>query len=183
MSLLVDLLQQTPPPMLDAVDLSPIRLDNYYQHTELKGRIAEQFVKEWLGRYRFVFADSLAANMYSAKNAVRGLTVKDAADNQVHEFDIAGMHDALSYFIEVKAVHLEGTDKKTRFEDKIDRAFAIAMNFSERPQVLVFVPFKYNKRKVMAGMEERFPDLTFIDTGYTLKQLQRTVDRFYDEGR
>ena len=162
-------------PSFDSLDLSKVNACNVYNPMEVRGRIAEAFVLQWLTQMQVEFINCFS-NVVNHKRWIahnHGVTVYDGG-NSIREFDFVFSHDSNVYIAEVKSLKLNG------IEQKIPRSLDLAQEQFQQPvHMLLFFPQYTNKVVDAKNIEDRHPQVICIDTGYKRKGLENAVSRFY----
>ena len=173
----MDLLEQIElnRPTLDDVDNSRVHPTNISDYLDVQGRIAEQFVRQWLGDSGFNFCGNFEDHNknYLINFLANGVVVSVNSRN-VCEFDFVGTYLDKPYVVEVKSSHLNGFTKKANL------VYSVAEElFGTDVNLLLFSPHSLNKNKQLKLLSERNHSIKCINMGYKLKQLHKAIDRFY----
>lgn len=166
---LIERLEDTRVSLVD-FDVSSLILCESMDLGMLRGKLVEGYVDAWLDRVGVTFPSFSSVKKGRFSYVQKNHNVEVYEKNiRIHEFDQLFRFQSKPYIGEVKATGLNG------FVSKINRAFWFANNFfDEESSLLVFVPFT-KSTYVYDQLEEKY-DLTFINSGYTKKQLRNVVN-------
>jgi len=175
---------------LDGVDWENIKIESSFDESNLKGRIAQILVGEWLSGCDYISMDEKfprLAGRYSLKKNDMGVTVYNSKHNSIHEFDFMFYYDRNPCVAEVKSYKLHG------FSKHIDESIGLAEEiYSTRNiSMLLIFPICKEKREFACELHEKHPNLHCIDIGYAMDDLDALMGRFvktregyrYDAGK
>ena len=160
---------------LSEIDISRIIVDDPTNAAQIRGRIAERYVYEWLQRSGFLFDTDFPrdAGKYRLVSTNGGVLILDGKE-QEHEFDFLGEYHGEFFSVEVKSQRLNG------FKSKIDRALRVADEiYQTETQLLLFFPMYGVKVKDAKKIEAEHNRVRCIDISFKKKQLKRAEDRYH----
>jgi len=145
-----------------------------YNARDVRAHISEQSVMNILINYGFSQLNKFPkTNGHEWVRDNRGIYVNKNSD-KLHEFDEIGTIKNQAIVLEVKSAKLNG------FASKISRALDLANEAfpEQKPALLVFFPFRYNKTKQITTIEN-IENVYCIDTAWSRKSIGDAVNKYY----
>lgn len=163
-------------PTLNSLDFGELVVNNADVQGELKGRIAEFFVKTWLRACEGVTFDSdltYRTGKYDPRRTPNGVVIIQRKQT-FYEYDELIFHKGRPYGVEIKALDLNG------IEGKLQKGIDLGRDLYQREDfaILLFFPAYTNKVRDVERIQERFPQVCCIDSGYKKKQIENTMRRY-----
>ena len=154
-----------------------------FNEADLKGRIAQHFVGEWLDACDGIQQDSdfpRQSGRYHLKKNYMGIIVCDENEKSLHEFDFMFYHDGNPCVAEVKSYKLHGFAKNIpsslKFADEIYSHGSFGS--SGDVPLLLFFPIFESRSDYACSLQREYPQLHCIDTGYRISELESLMERF-----
>lgn len=164
---------------LDDICLDNVRPDNPSEISDIKGKVAEEMVREWLSGIEGVYAErrlpKYSGEFIMEKNSSI-LISKVNYENKKHnmaDIDELVYYKGKPYAVEVKSMKLNGVGKKLNDKMEYTQKF-----YNKNVYMLLFLPFYTNKERYIEALEKDFPNLLCIDTGYKKKQLNNMIEKY-----
>ena len=163
---------------IDDVDFQGVfrRVSNVSDREEVKGRLAEQLMFQWIDSCPDVELAGVSGRRFGEYRCVLrpGGICLEKNGRRVVEYDFVVDFDGELTVIEVKSLKLNG------ISERIPRILEYGSVFTgEEVGLVVAFPMYTNKAADAKILERRFPNVKCLDTGYKKKQLLRGVDAFY----
>ncbi|MCK5107368.1 MAG: hypothetical protein KAQ83_01455 [Nanoarchaeota archaeon] len=168
------ILNQTRMPFSE-LDISQVKVEDPLDWNQVRGRLAERHVYEWLQRAGFQFYGNSPKQVgeYKLVQTNGGIVVYKSGQ-QIHEFDFLGELDGQKLIVEVKSLKLHG------FSGKVDRALSIADKiYDAETGLLLFFPMYGTKVNSAKQLEEKYSRVRCVDIGFNKKQLKRMERKYY----
>ena len=164
-------------PDIRDMNLTDVNPSDVRNHASIKGSIAEKFVEGWLSFVEAIEFDldfPRVVNGYALSLKRGGIIVKDKVSNEKKcNFDLAIFYHDRPYVVEVKSLKLNG------FQKSIARTLDIASEiYQTSVDLLLFFPQYTNKIKDKEIIEQAFPSVICIDSGYKKAHLNKAVIRW-----
>lgn len=166
---------------LDDICLENVKPSNPSDLADIKGSIAEEFVKNWLLNIKNVVPERALPKYVNDYVMEEKRSILISQMNQYgkkhHKADI----DELFYYngslfaVEVKSMKLNGVQGKINEKIKYTQMF-----YDKKVNMLLFFPFYNNKEKYIKALEKDFPNIFCIDTGYKKKQINKMIGLYLE---
>lgn len=174
---LVDCVLECRPALCD-VDMTKVVAGNISDPQDVKGRIAETFVGDWLlGCEGITIRRDIGGTTkgYTLKQSERGSITVMRSQECFCEYDLVIAYQERLTLVEVKALKLNG------FPGRIRRNLEVACDIfgEDDMEMLLFFPAYSNKRKDAVRIEREWLQVHCIDSGYKKKQMMRMVEKYY----
>ena len=181
---LVDELNSRRIRLLD-VNPSQVWVDNLKDVNEVRGRLAEGMVGQWLdgcNGVSFEHGVPKRVNGYAVEQKGAGrikiYTTADGKRKDIHEYDFLLTHEGKPVMAEVMSLKLNGFAGS----GVVERGFRLGEELfgTDDLGMLVFFPHYTNKQAAAAKIEAMHPNVRCVDLGYKKKQMQRAVAQWYN---
>ncbi len=161
------------------VPIERVHANNPREFRELKGRLPEALVGMWLEACPEIQLDTdfpRKANGFYLEQRPSGILVREghAKGEQKTEFDYLMFHDKTPYIVEVKAQSLHAG--KRTIEGLLRKGKHVYPDQDVR--VLLFLRFQAFNQKRRDKLQRAYPQVEFVDLGYSSKQLTTAVKAY-----
>lgn len=175
-------------PSLEDIALDKLPVDTPENLSEVRGRIAEALMREWLSRCSKVAFDTEVprrVNGYYLTQEKSGIVVhqKNPRGRTVTEYDFLIFFEGRPYIIEVKArkVRPQPSNRKHPFYEKLARKKWTAEHIYSTHDIgiALAVPFMTFGESKRDALQKHFPSIEYIDLGISSpRRLTRAVERY-----
>jgi len=163
---------------LKSVNLKNIIVNNFKNHNEVKGRVAEMRVLQWLYRCKKDGIQFEKDFPKTQNNILFTLTPTDILAFKGNEcvcgYDFIIRYESTPYVVEVKSMRLNGFCREIK--NALD---TVSVFYGQPVNMVIFSPMHTLRKKEQRILSEFEDRVALVDSAYKLRDIESKVNDFY----